>query len=113
MTFWAASLNVLASPARRLTTVTFGPAAARAAAALVKIGQADAPLYAPGGPIHGYVNFVQGDHGSIIDDVVPAVTQEMQLEAISFTGAAIPPLIPLGSTPGTQLLLANPSVIQR
>ncbi len=31
-----------------------------------------------------YVNFIQGDHGSIIDFKVPAVTLEMQGEAISF-----------------------------
>jgi pimeloyl-ACP methyl ester carboxylesterase len=61
--------------------------------------------------IRGYVNFVQGDHGSVIDDVVPAVTTEMQAEAISFTGAPIPPYIPAPTTPGTTLLLANPTVI--
>ena len=34
--------------------------------------------------IRGYVNFIQGDHGSIIDFKVPAVTYEMQGEMISF-----------------------------
>ncbi|HVN44153.1 MAG TPA: hypothetical protein VMT66_02800 [Steroidobacteraceae bacterium] len=63
------------------------------------------------GPV--YVNFIEGDHGSFIDDKVPAVTAEMQLEAISFTGAPVPPLInPPGSTPGTKLVIGNPTVIQ-
>jgi pimeloyl-ACP methyl ester carboxylesterase len=64
--------------------------------------------------IRAYVNFVQGDHGSIIDDVVPGVTGEMQAEAISFTGAAIPPAIPAPTTPGTVLAigLVNPTVVQ-
>ena len=62
--------------------------------------------------IRGYVNFLEGDHGSIIDDVVPAVTAEMQGEAISFTGVPIPPAGIPANTPGTTLLLANPAVIQ-
>jgi len=64
--------------------------------------------------VRAYVNFVQGDHGSIIDDVVPGVTAEMQAEAISFTGAPIPPLGILPNTPGSTLVLglADPAVIQ-
>jgi pimeloyl-ACP methyl ester carboxylesterase len=42
------------------------------------------PLIGPAGGFHAYVNFVLGDHGSIIDGVVPPVTFEMQGEAISF-----------------------------
>jgi pimeloyl-ACP methyl ester carboxylesterase len=55
--------------------------------------------------IRAYVNFLQGDHGSIIDDVVPPVTAEMQTEAISFAGAAIPPAIPAPTTPGSTLAI--------
>ena len=80
---------------------------------LMHITAGQAPLVVNPNGIRGYVNFIEGDHGSIIDDKVPAVTAEMQLEAISFTGAPIPPVIPLpGTTPGTTLLLGNPAVIQ-
>ena len=78
----------------------------------------------PGG-FRGYVNFVIGDHGSIIDPTASmAVTTEMQAEAISFTGAPIPripttpPLPPVNPTPidptppGTSILLLIPPVIQ-
>ena len=57
-------------------------------------------LLGPAGGFRAYVNFVNGDHGSIIDDVVPLVTAEMQGEAISFalSGGAqivinVPPVI--------------------
>jgi len=80
---------------------------------LVQIRAGQAPLVVKPNGIRGYVNFIEGDHGSIIDDKVGPVTVEMQTEAISFTGAAIPPIIPLpGTIPGTTLLLANPTVIQ-
>jgi hypothetical protein len=80
---------------------------------LMHITAGQAPLVVHPNGIRGYVNFIEGDHGSIIDDKVPAVTAEMQLEAISFTGAPIPPVIPVpGTTPGTTLLLGNPAVIQ-
>jgi|HubBroStandDraft_6_1064221.scaffolds.fasta_scaffold42696_1 pimeloyl-ACP methyl ester carboxylesterase len=58
-----------------------------------------------GSGVRAYVNFIQGDHGSVIDDVVPAVTGEMQAEAISFTGAPIPPLGIAANTPGSTLVL--------
>jgi len=48
-----------------------------------------------------FVNFTQGDHGSMIDDVVPAVTAEMQGEAISFAASN-----------GAEVLIQNPGVIQ-
>jgi hypothetical protein len=58
------------------------------------------PVIGPAGGFRAYVNFVNGDHGSIIDDVVPLVTAEMQGEAISFalSGGAeivinVPPVI--------------------
>jgi pimeloyl-ACP methyl ester carboxylesterase len=82
---------------------------------LMKISATQAPVVTNAAGIRGYVNFTQGDHGSIIDDVVPAVTAEMQTEAISFTGAPIPLPPPLPSIPanppGSTLLLADPAVI--
>ena len=48
-----------------------------------------------------YVNFLEGDHGSIIDDVVPAVTAEMQGEAISFALSG-----------GQEIVINVPPVIQ-
>jgi len=60
------------------------------------------------------VNFVAGGHGSIIDPSAGLnVTKEMQAEAITFTGAPIPPVFP--ATPaGTTMLMggADPSVIE-
>jgi hypothetical protein len=88
----------------------YGPAGT--VGTLAKIGAGQAPVVSNPAGIRGFVNFTQGDHGSIIDDVVPAVTAEMQTEAISFTGAPIPPAGIPANTPGTTLLLANPSVIQ-
>jgi pimeloyl-ACP methyl ester carboxylesterase len=79
---------------------------------LVRIKAGQAPVVMNSGGIRGYVNFIEGDHGSIIDDKVPAVTAEMQTEAISFTGVAVPPAGIPANTPGTTLLLADPTVIQ-
>jgi pimeloyl-ACP methyl ester carboxylesterase len=63
--------------------------------------------------LRAYVNFLAGDHGSIIDPTASAaVTAEMQGEAISFTGVAIPPAGVPANPPGTTLLIANPTVIQ-
>jgi hypothetical protein len=59
-----------------------------------------------------FLNFTQGDHGSIIDNKVPAVTAEMQGEAISFTGSAVPPAGLPATTPGTAILISDPLVIQ-
>jgi pimeloyl-ACP methyl ester carboxylesterase len=59
-----------------------------------------------------FLNFTNGDHGSIIDFTVPAVTTEMQTEAISFTGSPVPPAGLPATTPGTAILIANPTVIQ-
>ena len=61
---------------------------------------APGPLVNAGG-FRAYVNFVQGDHGSIIDDVVPAVTAEMQGEAISFAASG-----------GQEIIFTYPQVIQ-
>ncbi|MGH8304224.1 MAG: hypothetical protein ACRETG_01280 [Steroidobacteraceae bacterium] len=79
---------------------------------LVQIKAGQAPVIMNPNGIRGYVNFIEGDHGSIIDDKVPAVTAEMQTEAISFTGAAIPPAGIPANPPGSTLLLANPTVIE-
>jgi pimeloyl-ACP methyl ester carboxylesterase len=90
------------------------------AAALARIPAPAAP-----GPVsnasgfRAYVSFVAGDHGSIIDPTASKlVTTEMQAEAISFTGAKIPP-IPLAwppgvapTTAGTSLLVLFPPVIE-
>jgi pimeloyl-ACP methyl ester carboxylesterase len=94
-----------------ITASAYAPAGLTAAP-LTRITAGQAPVVVNPGGIRGYVNFIEGDHGSIIDDVVPPVTVEMQTEAISFTGSAIPPAGIAANTPGTTLLLANPSVIQ-
>jgi hypothetical protein len=55
-----------------------------------------------------YVNFLFGDHGSIIDPTAnAATTAEMQTEAVSFA-LGQPPTAP----PGTVILVAYPAVIQ-
>jgi pimeloyl-ACP methyl ester carboxylesterase len=90
------------------------------AAALVRI-----PAPALLGPVtnangfRAYVNFVIGDHGSIIDPTASlAVTMEMQAEAITFAGAPVPPIPQLSfpgfpaTRPGTAILVLNPPVIQ-
>lgn len=69
-----------------ITASAYGPAGA--AGALTRVpapaGAPPVPVIGPAGGLRAYVNFVLGDHGSIIDDLVPAVTAEMQGEAISF-----------------------------
>ncbi|HUI62385.1 MAG TPA: hypothetical protein VLX90_19315, partial [Steroidobacteraceae bacterium] len=90
------------------------------AAALTRIPapMAPGPLINPSGH-RAYVNFVAGGHGSIIDPTASlAVTTEMQGEAIVFTGAPLPPVPALSfpgfptTTPGTVILVLNPTVIQ-
>jgi hypothetical protein len=74
---------------------------------------AGSPL--PGSPpLHVVVKFTQGVHASFLDPTASlAVTEEMQLEAISFTGAALPaPANIPANTPGSFLLIANPAVVQ-
>jgi pimeloyl-ACP methyl ester carboxylesterase len=72
---------------------------------------APGPVLATGGTPPGhraYVNFIVGNHGSIIDPTAsPAATVEMQTETVSFALGA-PPAAP----PGTLILIANPTVIQ-
>jgi hypothetical protein len=94
-----------------ITASAYGPAGA--AGALTRITAGQAPVVMSAGGIRGYVNFVDGYHGSLIDpSVSSAVTVEMQTEAISFTGAPIPPAGIPANAPGSTLLLANPAVIQ-
>jgi pimeloyl-ACP methyl ester carboxylesterase len=94
-----------------ITASPYGPAGA--AGTLLHITAGQAPVVMSAGGIRGYVNFLDGYHGSLIDpSVSAAVTVEMQTEAISFTGAPIPPAGIPANTPGSTLLLANPAVIQ-
>ncbi len=95
------------------------------AAALTRIPAPTAPVVVTNASgFRSHVNFVLGDHGSIIDPTASiAVTTEMQAEAVSFTGAGIP-LIPPSSMlpenptpvdptkPGTSMLLLIAPVIQ-
>jgi hypothetical protein len=85
-----------------ITASAYGPAGAAGTLTRIKAPATPPPVIVlgPAGGFRAYVNFVNGDHGSIIDDVVPLVTAEMQGEAISFAlskGAEIvinvPPVI--------------------
>jgi pimeloyl-ACP methyl ester carboxylesterase len=91
-----------------ITASAYGPAGA--AGALTRITKGQGPVVVVPGGIRGYVNFIDGYHGSLIDPRESlAVTKEMQTEAVSFTGVAIPPYIPAPNTPGTTLLMPDPS----
>ena len=71
------------------------------------------PPGAAGADLHAFVNFTAGRHQSFVDPRADlAVTEEMQLEAISFTGQAIPAAGIPATTPGTSLVIANPTVVQ-
>jgi hypothetical protein len=92
---------------RLIDASAYGPAG------LVRIPApaAPGPVQNAGG-FRAYVNFLVGDHGSIIDPSgSPAATQQMQAEAITFTGQPIFGLFPQ-TPPGTTMLIANPTVIQ-
>ncbi|MBS0580159.1 MAG: hypothetical protein JSR36_12970 [Proteobacteria bacterium] len=72
---------------------------------------APGPVQNAGG-FRAYVNFLVGDHGSIISPAAsPAATQQMQAESITFTGQPIFGVFPQ-TPPGTTMLIANPTVIQ-
>ena len=84
----------------------------------IKAPSMPGPVTRPGG-FRSYVNFIVGDHGSIIDPTASlAVTTEMQAEAITFAGAPVPPIPQLSfpgfaaAPPGTAVLVLNPPVIQ-
>jgi pimeloyl-ACP methyl ester carboxylesterase len=83
-----------------ITASPYGPAGAAGALTRIPAPAAPGPLLNPNG-FRAYVNFIEGDHGSIIDDVVPAVTAEMQGEAISFAASN-----------GQEILISDPAVIQ-
>jgi hypothetical protein len=87
------------------------------AAPLIRIPAPAAPgPVAITGPV--YVNFIEGDHGSIIDGKVLPVTIEMQAESITFAGGSLPPDPAIGfpgfpaTPPGTTMFIGNPLVIQ-
>jgi hypothetical protein len=101
-----------------ITASAFGPGGAATALTRIAAPAAPGPLTNATG-FRAYVNFVEGEHGSIIDDKVPAVTAEMQIESLSFVGSPIPPnpanpFFPgcPASTPGTQICIFDPLVIQ-
>ena len=98
------------------------------AAALTRIPAPAAPgAKTNGNSLHAYLSYVVGSDSSLIDPTASAAaTMEMQGEAISFTGAAIPPILPTpntlppftgfpgfsATTPGTALVILNPAVLQ-
>jgi pimeloyl-ACP methyl ester carboxylesterase len=100
---------------RLIVASSYGPAALTR----IPAPAAPGPVQAAGG-FRAYVNFVVGDHGSIIDPTAsPAATFEMQTEAASFTGQPVPPNpqagfpgFPVTTTPGTTIFVAVPPVIQ-
>jgi hypothetical protein len=71
------------------------------------------PPGASGAMLHRFVSFTEGVHSSFLSPAASvAVTTEMQLEAISFTGQAIPAVGIPTTPPGTSLVVANPAVVQ-
>ena len=82
-----------------ITASAYGPAGAAGRLTQLHAPAVPGPQLNPSG-FRAYVNFIQGDHGSIIDDVVPAVTAEMQGEAISFAASG-----------GQEILVSVPGVI--
>ncbi|HXZ59029.1 MAG TPA: hypothetical protein VEG26_02530 [Steroidobacteraceae bacterium] len=72
------------------------------------------PPGASGAALHAFVNFTAGTHSSFLNPAAGGlpITQEMQLEAVTFTGAAIPAFSIPATTPGTNLVIANPTVVQ-
>ncbi len=92
---------------RLIVASSYGPAALTR----IPAPAAPGPVQNPAG-FRAFVNFVVGDHGSIIDPTAsPAATQEMQVESITFTGQPIFGVFP-ATPPGTTILIANPTVIQ-
>jgi hypothetical protein len=91
-----------------ITASAYGPLGA--AGALTRIARGQGPVVMAPGGIRGYVNFIDGYHGSLIDPSVSVpVTVEMQTEAVSFTGVPIPPAGIPANTPGTTLLVDDPA----
>jgi len=97
---------------RLITASAYLPAPATATA-LTQLGSAaPGPQVNPAG-FRAFVNFTAGNHGSIIDPTASlAVTEEMQLEALTFSGQPVPVVPFPGTPPGTTILIGNPTVIQ-
>jgi pimeloyl-ACP methyl ester carboxylesterase len=96
-----------------ITASAYGPLGA--AGTLTRIAKGQGPIYKVPGGIRGYVNFIDGYHASLIDtSESPAVTVEMQTEAVSFTGVALPQAGIAANSPGSTLLIADPTgVVQK
>jgi pimeloyl-ACP methyl ester carboxylesterase len=96
-----------------ITASAYGPLGA--AGTLTRIARGQGPIYKVPGGIRGYVNFIDGYHASLIDtSESPAVTVEMQTEAVSFTGVALPQAGIVANSPGSTLLIADPTgVVQK
>jgi hypothetical protein len=92
---------------RLIVASSYGPAALTR----IPAPAAPGPVQDAGG-FRAFVNFVVGDHGSIINPAAsPAATQQMQIESITFTGQPIVGVFPQ-TPPGTTMLIANPTVLQ-
>jgi pimeloyl-ACP methyl ester carboxylesterase len=83
-----------------ITASAYGPAGPSGTLTRIPAPAAMGPVVDPAG-FRAYLNFTQGDHGSVIDDVVPPVTAEMQGEAISFA-----------LSNGQEIFITYPSVLQ-
>jgi alpha-beta hydrolase superfamily lysophospholipase len=78
--------------------------------AIVASGQAF-PRVVPGSPVNGdgYVNFVLGDHGSLLNPAASGpATAEMQTESVIYTAGAPGPIPPATIVPGA----ATPAPVQ-
>jgi pimeloyl-ACP methyl ester carboxylesterase len=115
-------LQVIGSPTSPADQVVPNSATQRLIDAAA-LGRIPAPVSAGRVPnargSNGYVNFIIGDHESLVDPTASlATTIEMQAEAISFTGAPVPPIPQLSfpglsaTRPGSTLLVLNPPVIE-
>jgi hypothetical protein len=100
-----------------ITASAYGPAGAAGALTPVTAPAAPGPQTNLNG-FRAYVDFIEGEHGSLIDDKVPNVTAEMQVQAIGFLGSPVPP-IPAAffpgcpaSTPGTVICIVDPLVLK-
>jgi pimeloyl-ACP methyl ester carboxylesterase len=98
---------------RLINASTYLPAPATAAA-LTQLGSATPGLQVNPAGFRAFVNFTAGDHASIVlPTASQAATEEMQLEALTFTGQPVPAAgFPGVPTPGTTILIGNPTVIQ-
>ena len=100
-----------------ITASAYLPPAGSAGVPLMRIPAPAAPgPVAITGPV--YVNFIEGEHGSLIDGKQLPVTIEMQAESITFAGGSLPPDPAIGfpgfpaTPPGTTMFIGNPTVIQ-